>query len=139
MNFIKNAFKAVLISLLATNIAWAGNTDTALKLAFQQSRAEKNIDIVLPVFLKSRLYIVTHSSDKANDYYLVASPDKSRMCVTVAEDVESLQKIKFPKVEITGEQLIKSLSPEIEIVIVYKDGGDYIPREQLQWYRGNLR
>lgn len=127
-----------MLTLLGASMAKAGDSDTALKLVFQQSRAEKNIDLVLPVFLKTRFYVIVHGTDKPNDFYLVPSPDKKQMCVTVSESLDSLRKVNWPKVEITGEQLIKSIPPEIEIVIAYKDGGDYLGREQLQWYRGNM-
>ena len=110
-----------------------------LKLAFQQSRAEKNIDLVLPIFLKSRLYIVTGGQTNTNDYFLVSSPNKDRLCVTVSESVDNLNNISWPKIEVSGEKLIKELPAGIEIVIVYKDGGDYITREQLQWYRSILK
>ena len=125
-----------LIAVFAVTGSVHADTETsALKLAFQKSRAEKNIDIVLPIFLKSRLHIVTGGQAGTNDYFLVPSRNTERFCVTVTESIENLKGIAWPKIEVTGEQLIKELPPSIEIVVVYKNGGDYITREQLQWYR----
>jgi len=134
----------MLIKSLLASIAlfWGSHSvadDSPLKAAFQQSRAQRNIDLVLPVFLKSRLFIVTGGKTASQDYFLVSSPNKDRFCVTVSENVDNLQKINWPKVEVTGEQLIKSLPAGIEIVVVYKDGGDYVTREHLQWYRSLLK
>ena len=33
------------------------------------------------------------------------------------------------------EWVLAPLPPGIEIVVVYAEGGDYITREQLDWYR----
>jgi len=56
-------------------------------------------------------------------------------CVTVSESESALARIKWPKQKLTGEQLLGALPPGIEIVVVYAEGGDYITREQLDWYR----
>jgi fimbrial chaperone protein len=132
-------FQSILTMFAVVGSAEAAPDTSALKLAFQKSRAEKNIDIVLPVFLKARLFIVTGGQAATKDYFLVPSPNKERFCVTVSENVDNLKNIEWPKVEATGEQLIKSLPPGVEIVVVYKDGGDYITREHLQWYRSLIR
>ncbi len=126
-----------LLALLAfTGVVQADPNMSSLKAAFQQSRAERNIDLVLPVFMRSKLYIVTGGKSESKDYFLAPSPDKDRFCITVSEEIENLKNISWPKTEVSGEKLIKELPPNIEIVIFYKDGGDYITREHLQWYRG---
>ena len=119
--------------------ASSDTTVSLLKPVFELSRLEKNIDLVLPVFLKSRLYIVTGGEPDTKDYFLVPSPNKERLCVTVSEDIDNLKNIAWPKVAVTGELLIRVLPPGIEIVVVYKDGGDYITREHLQWYRSIIK
>jgi fimbrial chaperone protein len=108
-----------------------------LKLAFQQSRAERNIDLVLPVLRASTLYVVVGSDrlpGKEPEWFLTKSPTEGRYCVTVSEDESNLERVRWPKVKISGVQLLSALPPGIEIVIVYPDGGDYINREQLAWY-----
>ena len=109
-----------------------------LKLAFQQSRAERNIDLVLPVLRTSTLYVVVGSerqSDREPEWFLTKSPTEGRYCVTVSESEPNLESIRWPKVKVSGGKLLAALPPGIEIVIVYADGGDYISREQLAWYR----
>lgn len=132
-------FKSILTMFAVVGVAHADPNVSALKLAFQQARVEKNIDLVLPAFLKAHFYIVTGGQVGTNDYFLVRSPNKERFCVTVSENIENLSNISWPKIEVSGEKLIKELPPGIEIVIVYKDGGDYISREHLQWYRTPLK
>lgn len=136
---MRTLIKSLLASIALFGGTHAAANDSPLKVAFQQSRAQRNIELVLPVLLKSRLFIVTGGQTASQDYFLVPSPNKDRLCVTVSENVDNLKKINWPKVEITGEQLIKSLPAGIEIVVAYKDGGDYITREQLQWYRSLLK
>lgn len=113
--------------------------DSPLKLAFQRARAENNIDLVLPVLLKSQLFIVTGGQSESGDFYLVPSPRRDRLCVTVAERVKDLQKIAWPKSQVSGEHLLRSLPANVEVIVVYSDGGDYITREHLQWYRSQLK
>ena len=109
-----------------------------LKLAFQQSRSERNLDLVLPVLKAAMLYVVVGSETQPGrkpEWYFTPSPTKGRLCVTVSESEATLAKIKCPKAKLTGAELLGLLSPGIEIVILYGDGGDYINREQLEWYR----
>jgi fimbrial chaperone protein len=112
------------------------NNSSSLKRAFEQSRSQKNIELVLPVLLNSSLFVITGGE---NDYFLVKSPNKERFCVTVSESLNNLAEVEWPKIQISGETLIRNLPEGIEIVITYKDGGDYITREQLAWYRELLK
>lgn len=136
---MRKLFQSLFAMFAVVGNASAEPAVSLLKPVFQQSRMEKNIDLVLPVFLKSRLYIVTGGKPETKDYFLVPSPNKDRLCVTVSEDIDNLKNIGWPKIEVTGERLVKELPPGIEIVIVYKDGGDYISREHLQWYRSIIK
>ena len=72
------------------------------------------------------------------DLFLVLSPNPERQCVTVAEDPAFLAGIAFPKIPVTGAQLIASIPPEIEIVLLHGDGANYLTREQLAWFRAML-
>ncbi len=117
----------------------AQETITPLKEAFQNSREQKNIALVLPALLKSDLYVITAEVEPGKfDYFYTKSPKPDRYCVTVAEDESTLSSVKWPKRKMTGLQLLTELPEAIEIVVTYKDGGDYITREQLQWYRKQL-
>lgn len=111
---------------------------TPLKNAFQQSRAENNIELILPELLAAQLHVVIGGQSEQIDLFLVPSPNPERRCVTVAEDPAFLAGIHFPKVPVTGAQLIASIPAEVEIVILHGDGANYLTREQLAWFRGML-
>jgi hypothetical protein len=111
---------------------------TPLKSAFQQSRAENNIELILPELLAAQLHVVIGGQSEQIDLFLVPSPNPERQCVTVAEDPAFLAGINFPKIPVTGAQLIASIPAEIEIVILHGDGANYLTREQLAWFRGML-
>ena len=109
-----------------------------LKSAFQLSRTENNIELILPELLAAQLHVVIGGQSEQIDLFLVPSPNPERQCVTVAEDPAFLSGIAFPKIPVTGAQLIASIPPEIEIVILHGDGANYLTREQLAWFRGML-
>ena len=111
---------------------------TPLKSAFQKSRAENNIELILPELLAAQLHVVSGGQSEQIDLFLVPSPNPERQCVTVAEDPAFLAGIAFPKIPVTGVQLIASIPPEIEIVLLHGDGANYLTREQLAWFRGML-
>jgi len=115
-----------------------GSVASPLKLAFQQSRAQRNIDLVLPALRTATLYVAVGSEPKQGqrpEWFLTESPTKGRLCVTASETETALAKVPWPKLRISGAELLKTLPPAIEVIIVYPDGGDYITREQLDWYR----
>ena len=110
---------------------------TPLKDAFQRARLAQNIDLVLPVLRTAELYVVV-AADPASGkelFFVTPSPKEGRMAVTASESLESLQKVQWPKRRMTGAQLMAELQPGQEIVIVYPDGGDYVTREQLEWFK----
>lgn len=111
---------------------------TPLKSAFQRSRAENNIELILPELLAAQLHVVIGGKSEQIDLFLVPSPNPERQCVTVAEDLAFLAGIAFPKIPVTGAQLVASIPPEIEIVLLHGDGANYLTREQLAWFRGML-
>ena len=111
---------------------------TPLKSSFQLSRTENNIELILPELLAAQLHVVIGGQSEQIDLFLVPSPNPERQCVTVAEDPAFLSGIAFPKIPVTGAQLIASIPPEIEIVILHGDGANYLTREQLAWFRGML-
>jgi hypothetical protein len=112
---------------------------SALKPAFQHARDQRNIDLVLPALKEARLHVVVGTDPQTGqkpEWFLTASPMKERYCVTVSESEAALAQIPWPRVTLSGEQLLAALPPGIEIVIIYADGGgDYLNREQLAWYR----
>ena len=111
---------------------------TPLKSAFQLSRTENNIELILPELLAAQLHVVIGGQSEQIDLFLVPSPNPERRCVTVAEDPAFLAGIHFPKIPVTGAQLIASIPAEVEIVILHGDGANYLTREQLAWFRGML-
>lgn len=111
---------------------------TPLKSAFQLSRTENNIELILPELLAAQLHVVIGGQSEQIDLFLVPSPNPERQCVTVAEAPAFLAGIAFPKLPVTGAQLVASIPPEIEIVILHGDGANYLTREQLAWFRAML-
>lgn len=111
---------------------------TPLKSAFQLSRTENNIELILPELLAAQLHVVIGGQSEQIDLFLVPSPNPESQCVTVAEDPAFLAGIAFPKLPVTGAQLVASIPPEIEIVILHGDGANYLTREQLAWFRAML-
>lgn len=111
---------------------------TPLKRAFQQSRTENNIELILPELLAARLHVVIGGKSEQIDLFLVPSPNPERQCVTVAEDPAFLAGIAFPNIPVTGAQLLATIAPEVEIIILHGDGANYLSREQLAWFRGML-
>lgn len=94
---------------------------------------------MLPVLLKSDLYVIVAETRPGKfDFFYTRSPQSDRFCVTVSESEEVLSSIKWPKRKIKGAQLLAELPDHIEIVVTYKDGGDYITKEHLQWYRQQM-
>jgi fimbrial chaperone protein len=74
-----------------------------LELAFQQSRAERNIDFVLPVLKATSLYVVVGSEPKQSqtpEWFLTESPTKGRLCVTASETESALARVAKPKLRI---------------------------------------
>jgi len=109
-----------------------------LKLAFQQARAERNIDLVLPALKTATLYVVVGSQPahgQAPEWFLTESPTKGRYCVTASETEAALAGVPRPKLRISGARLLETLPPGIEVILVYPDGGDYVTREHPDWYR----
>jgi fimbrial chaperone protein len=111
---------------------------SSLQTAFQQSRAQQNIDLVLPTLKATTLYVVVGSEPKEGqkpEWFLTESPTKGRFCVTASEIEAALARVPWPKLRVSGAQLLEALPVGIEIMIVYGNGGDYLTREHLAWYR----
>lgn len=109
-----------------------------LKAAFAESRAQKNIDLVLPVWKTTPLYVVvaeTRPAGKKPDFFLAAAPTPERKAITVSDKLENLAKITWPKQMLTGAEILEHLAPDFEVIVVHDDGGDYLTREQLAWFR----
>ena len=116
------------------------DTNSPLKLAFQHARKERDMAIALVALLKADLYVVAASPNaETKEFFIKSSPRKGRMCVTVTEREEWLQSIKWPKIKISGLELVNSIQEAWEIVVVYPDGGDYVTKEHLSWLRETLK
>ena len=110
-----------------------------LKLAFERSRAESNIDLILPVLLRARLAVIvkTLAPGERPAFYLTSSPaGPGVFCVTCAEETANLARVPDLEVEwMDGRTLLERINPAWEAVIVYADGGDYLSRAHLEWFR----
>ena len=115
------------------------SVETPLKRAFAAARAENNIDLVLPALKAAALYVVVGSEPQRSrrpEWFLTKSPTEGRSCVTAAESETALATIRWPKVKLSGAELLQVLPAGIEIIILYAGAGaDYLSREQLDWYR----
>lgn len=107
--------------------------DTPLRKAFSEARISGDIDVIFPVFCRSKLYILLDSVTKTP--FARPSP-KGHQCVTVSENIEWI--IKSEKTEagtITGEQLFRKMPTDLEMIVAYDDGGDYLSIQQLNYFR----
>jgi hypothetical protein len=115
------------------------SAETPLKRAFAAARVERNIDLVLPVLKGAVLYVVVGSEPRPGqrpEWFITGSPKPDRSCVTAAESEAALASIRWPKIKLTGAELLQLLPAGIEIIILYAGAGaDYLSREQLDWYR----
>lgn len=133
--------RSLILAFLFSVSSFAHGADievSPLKLAFQQARAEGNIDLVLPVLRSANLYVVVGSEPQPGEepeWFLTKSRTEGRFCVTVSESEAALAGVRWPKARLSGAELLEALPPGIEIIIVYPDGGDSLSREQLDWYR----
>ena len=115
------------------------SVETPLKRAFAAARAERNIDLVLPVLKGAVLHVVVGSEPQRGqqpEWFITGSPTPGRSCVTAAESEAALTAIRWPKVKLSGAELLQVLPVGIEVIILYAGAGaDYLSREQLAWYR----
>lgn len=109
-----------------------------LKKAFASARQSSNIDYILPVFLESTLYVAGKKIPNQDSpvFFMQRSPTPDRLCITVSEDEKTLSKIEnIDVIKSDGRALISELGEAYEIVVVYSEGGDYLSREQLSYFR----
>jgi hypothetical protein len=109
-----------------------------LKIAFSEARATSNIDLVAPVFIASRLFVIgkTTPLDRDPVFYLTKSRNLGRFCVTVSESSDRFRGLsEITLIKISGSELLKRMSSKQELIIVYEDGGDFLSAEQLNWIR----
>jgi fimbrial chaperone protein len=111
---------------------------TALKKAFELTRAHQNIDLVLEPLLTAHLFVLAAAFPTSSkpQFYAHPSPATGKLCVTVAESRDPFAGLEDAVlVEMTGRELLDTLEPFLEVMIVYGDGGDYLDRAQLEWLR----
>ena len=112
---------------------------TALKEAFEVARTRGNIDIITDTLLASELFVVAKEFPGASKppFYAQPSPvTPNRICVTAAESRDVLAGIPdVVLIEMTGRELLDTMEPFLELMIVHEAGGEYLNREQLDWLR----
>jgi|JI10StandDraft_1071094.scaffolds.fasta_scaffold216757_1 hypothetical protein len=116
-----------------------------LQNAIKQSIEEGDIDLMLPVLLESTLFMVCDKEmeDGEQDIMLTPSQDPGQLCITVAEDAGILAPIKtnnpdFVFVEIKGDELLGLVRDELEIMVLFDDGGYCISRDQIEWWYSEM-
>ncbi len=109
-----------------------------LKRAFARARATGNIEDILPELLRAQLFVVCKRvpAGASPAFFIQHSPKPERWCVTVADSTEALRGLQdVDLVPCVGEALIAAMNRAHEIVVAYPDGGDYLTREQLDYFR----
>lgn len=116
-----------------------------LKDAIKQSIDKDDIDLMLPALLEARFFMVCDKEmeDGEQDIMLTQSQDPGQLCITVAEDAEILGPIKtrnpdFVFVEIRGDELLGLVRDELEIMVLFDDGGYCISRDQIEWWYSEM-
>jgi hypothetical protein len=112
-----------------------------LKETFEIARDQNNIALILPEFLSAIFSIVgikENTNDKIFDYVLTKSPLDKEMCVTISETPKLVSFDKWCKAELNGRDLLKTIPKNAGILIVYETGGDYLTRDQIDWFLGIL-
>lgn len=112
-----------------------------LKPAFADARLTGDIGPALGAFLGARLFVVTIRmlSSEQPEFFIQKSPGGKQYCVTVSEDAKSLSGINGAELlDVSGRELLDMIGPEMEVVIVYGDGGDHLNVSQLAWLRENM-
>ncbi len=106
---------------------------TPLRAAFVLARDTNDMGVVLPVFLRSTLFLVAVREEEARlSPYITPSPIPERMCVTVAERREFLAGISPSLVhETDARTLIRNMVGRWDIVIMNADGADILHLEYL--------
>ncbi len=105
-----------------------------MKKAFEEARNKKNIGLILPEFLSSVFYAVGLDDDNSFDFALTKSPDQKEMCVTISDNPELVSFERWSVKEVGGRELLKSIPQNAGILLTYNFGGDYITRNQIDWF-----
>lgn len=115
------------------------------KNALKKSIEQGDIDLMLPALLASTFFMVCDKEmdDGEQDIMLTQSQDPDQLCITVAEDAEILAPIKtrnpdFVFVEIKGDELLGLVRDELEIMVLFDDGGYCISRDQIEWWYSEM-
>lgn len=113
---------------------------TPLKTAFAAARETRDMAGVLPVFLRSPLFVVGVAQGDRLDPYISRPPGGERMAVTVAESRETLARVPAHLVHATDAAgLLGRMVGAWDIVVCYPDGGDLLQAEYLPDLRAMLR
>jgi len=112
---------------------------TPLKAAFARARETRDMAGVLPVLLRSDLFVVAHAEGEALSLFIRGSPQPGRMCVTIAESREALAGVPPHLVHaMTPGRLLAGMIGAWDIVVCYPDGGDLLQAECLPDLRAML-
>ncbi|WP_338662067.1 hypothetical protein VQH23_17785 [Pararoseomonas sp. SCSIO 73927] len=112
---------------------------TPLKAAFAEARAARDMGTVLPVFLRSPLFVVAVAEGERLEPFITKSPIPDRMCVTVAESREALASVPAHLVHPIGmDRLLRCIIGTWDIVVTYPDGGDILQAEYVPDLRDML-
>jgi hypothetical protein len=109
---------------------------TALKEAFDVARTHHSIDVISGPLLASKLFVVAKEFPGASKPQFYVTPVANRICVTAAESRDVLAGIPdVVLIEMSGRELLDTMEPFLELMIVHEAGGEYLNREQLDWLR----
>jgi hypothetical protein len=113
---------------------------TPLKIAFAEARAAgTDSSRVLPVLIRSPLFVVAHAEGERLEFFITKSPIPDRMCVTIGESAEALANVPAHLVHpVTAERLVRGIVGRWDILVCYPDGGDVLHAEYVPDLRALL-
>ena len=102
-----------------------------IKSMFEVSRKENDIGLVVPVLIRSELFVIGKKINESFEFALTKSPKKGEFCVTVSESESLFDFDKWDIKALSGRDLLKKIPENIGVLIAYKDGADYITGKQV--------
>lgn len=108
---------------------------TALKKIFEEVRATREIELILPYFLPLTFYAIGAGDSDGNfDFALSKSPSGNGFCITVSDDIDKVTFDQWSTMALNGRQLLDRMPENAGVLIAYSDGGgDFITQQQVEF------
>ena len=114
------------------------NYVSPLKSAFADARKANSMQPVYVPLLEAKLFAITVSGfDLPGGFFLTKPPGEDQFCVTVSENRDWLPQT-VDVTALTGKELILAMRPNMDIIIIYGDGGDFFQSAHVDHIRQSL-